>query len=169
MARSRYAFAKGKKKTTEAFGAETQRAKKKKNVNWVQLAGLVLVFGAAIYLGSIFWQYRQGTSEYDDLERQVFSDAQMQENIGQEEAGISAQDKMVLQKIAELKEQNPDVIGWIKFDNFDLSYPIMQGEENTYYLKHTFLKEENAAGSIFMEAANTPILKTVIQFCTDII
>lgn len=139
---------------TEAVGTETKKTKKK-SFNGVQLAGMVLVLGAGIYLGSIFWQYRQGTTEYDALNRQMFSDTEMQETDGMEETGISASDRQILQKLAELKEQNPEVIGWIKFDNFDLSYPVMQGEENTYYLKHTFSGEENAAGSIFMEAANT--------------
>ena len=37
-----------------------------------------------------------------------------------------------------LKELNPDCIGWIRFENIDISYPIMQGEDNEYYLKHTF-------------------------------
>ena len=60
-----------------------------------------------------------------------------------------------MEAIGRLKEQNEDVIGWITFDNMELSYPIMQGEDNDYYLKHTFSGETNSAGSIFMEAANS--------------
>ena len=43
-------------------------------------------------------------------------------------------------EINELKEKynNDDVVGILSFDNTDYSAPIMQGEDNEYYLKHTF-------------------------------
>ena len=53
-----------------------------------------------------------------------------------------------------LKELNPDCIGWIRFENIDISYPIMQGEDNEYYLKHTFEGQAVTAASIFMDANN---------------
>ncbi|MDL2301378.1 class B sortase, partial [Lachnospiraceae bacterium OttesenSCG-928-D06] len=60
--------------------------------------------------------------------------------------------------LAELQQDNPDTIGWFAFDNLDISYPLMQGTDNDYYLNHTFSGEKNSAGSIFMEAVNHPDL-----------
>lgn len=51
----------------------------------------------------------------------------------------------------ELKAINPDIIGWIVVKNTDISYPIVQGKDNDYYLTHTYQKKENYAGSIFMD------------------
>ena len=36
-----------------------------------------------------------------------------------------------------------------------ISYPIVQGEDDVYYLTHTFNNTENSAGSIFMETLNS--------------
>lgn len=55
-----------------------------------------------------------------------------------------------------LRRENPDVIGWILLPGTDINYPIMQGTDNDYYLNHTWLGEENAVGSIFMEHRNSP-------------
>lgn len=50
-----------------------------------------------------------------------------------------------------LREVNPDVIGWIRIPDTRIDYPILQGEDNDYYLHHTWQKKNNLAGSIFME------------------
>ncbi len=72
----------------------------------------------------------------------------------QENTGYTVTDEQIMKAVGELKEQNKDTVGWIVFDNMDLSYPIMQGTDNDYYLTHTFSGETNSAGSIFMETEN---------------
>ena len=58
-----------------------------------------------------------------------------------------------------LLKKNSDTIGWIKFNNIDINYPIVQSTDNSYYLKHNFYKEKNKAGWIFADYNNTfPIL-----------
>lgn len=50
-----------------------------------------------------------------------------------------------------LQEQNPDILGWIMIPDSLLSYPYLQGEDNDYYLNHTWEHEASTAGSIFLE------------------
>lgn len=38
----------------------------------------------------------------------------------------------------------------------DLSYPVVQGEDNQYYLHHTYEKTENFAGTLFADKKNAP-------------
>lgn len=55
-----------------------------------------------------------------------------------------------------LRETNPTVVGWIFLPGTKINYPIVQGEDNQYYLKHTWDYRKSAAGAIFMESTNSP-------------
>lgn len=55
-----------------------------------------------------------------------------------------------------LRTINEDVIGWITIPDTPISYPIMKGEDNEYYLKTTWNRESNFVGSIFLECMNSP-------------
>lgn len=50
-----------------------------------------------------------------------------------------------------LKEINGDFRGWFYFPALEVSYPVVQGEDNDYYLKHSFEDEKSNSGSIFMD------------------
>lgn len=54
-----------------------------------------------------------------------------------------------------LREVNPDVIGWIYIPGTAVDYPIMQGEDNEYYLENTWEGKPSSVGSIFMECKNS--------------
>jgi len=56
--------------------------------------------------------------------------------------------------IHSLKEINGDVLGWIYIPDTDISYPLMYGEDNDYYMNHTYNGEYNAGGSIFVDCRN---------------
>lgn len=54
----------------------------------------------------------------------------------------------------ELKSINSDYKMWIQIENTNINYPVVQGSDNDYYLKHNFRKESNISGTIFVESAN---------------
>ena len=56
--------------------------------------------------------------------------------------------------LSALRAVNPDVVGWIFIPGSKVNYPIVQGEDNQYYLEHTWDGQKNSAGSIFLEASN---------------
>lgn len=57
-----------------------------------------------------------------------------------------------------LRQVNPDVIGWIRIPDSKVDYPLLQGTDNEYYLKHTWDGKENSVGSIFLEHRSSPEL-----------
>ena len=54
-----------------------------------------------------------------------------------------------------LHEINEDIIGWICLDALDLSYPVVQAEDNDYYLHRTFERKDNFAGCLFLNCDNS--------------
>ena len=57
-----------------------------------------------------------------------------------------------------LRRTNPEVVGWIYLPQSKINYPLMQGQDNSYYLNHTWDEKSNAVGSIFLEYQNNPNL-----------
>lgn len=55
-----------------------------------------------------------------------------------------------------LQAVNEDVLGWITIPGTELSYPLVQGADNDYYLDHTWNHERAAVGSIFLECSVSP-------------
>ena len=50
-----------------------------------------------------------------------------------------------------LREVNSDVLGWILIPGTVISYPLVQTDNNDYYLTHTWKKWASAVGAIFLE------------------
>ena len=53
--------------------------------------------------------------------------------------------------IEALQAVNGDVLGWLEIPGSAVSYPLVQGTDNQYYLEHTWNREPSAAGAIFLE------------------
>lgn len=54
----------------------------------------------------------------------------------------------------ELLERNSDTVAWIKINDTNINYPIVQSTNNDYYLTHNFDKKTNGAGWIFADYNN---------------
>ena len=54
-----------------------------------------------------------------------------------------------------LSQINPDVVAWLTIEGTNVNYPVVQGEDNAYYLNHQFDKRRNTAGCLFLDAANS--------------
>ncbi len=54
----------------------------------------------------------------------------------------------------ELLRINDDIIGWIYMEDTVVNYPILQGENNFYYLDKTYYKKYLASGSIYLDSDN---------------
>ena len=55
---------------------------------------------------------------------------------------------------SNLTSINSDTIGWVNVPSTNINYPVVQTNNNDYYLKHSFKKEYTDAGWIFMDFRN---------------
>ena len=92
-------------------------------------------------------EYNKGDSEYKALEQIVIT-VETPDPLNEEE---------VLFKVdfEKLKEINPDVQAWIRFENPEkISYPVVAGIDNDKYLHKTFEGQYNASGTLFTDMDN---------------
>ncbi len=67
----------------------------------------------------------------------------------------------MLSKFEPLYDINSELIGWFVIDGFGdengnyIEYPVVQGEDNDYYLSHDFFKNEKSYGALFADARGT--------------
>lgn len=55
---------------------------------------------------------------------------------------------------AALQERNEDIRGWLVCSGLAVNNPVVQAQDNSYYLRHSFMEKENRAGCIFMDYRN---------------
>lgn len=63
-------------------------------------------------------------------------------------------DELASMDFAALREVNDEVLGWILIPWTRVSYPLLQAEDNDYYLNHTWRNTRSSVGSIFVEWRN---------------
>lgn len=72
---------------------------------------------------------------------------------------ISEREQMKIQYTFEkvfsnLKKINNETIGYLTINNTEVAYPVVQHDDNVYYLKHDFFQKSKSVGWIFMDYRN---------------
>ncbi len=148
-----------------------RKNKKKKGsvLLWIIFAVALAVFLYAGYrLFGIMRGYHKSTEEYKTIEAEYTTPRTPSGEASAEGSGDGAEEKEQPSGETDaeppididwesLKEINGDIVGWIWFDAFSdtISYPVLRGTDNDYYLHHTFEKQYVYAGSIFENWENS--------------
>ena len=56
----------------------------------------------------------------------------------------------------ELQKINPDIIGWIRINETNVNYPLLQAEDDDTYMNTDAEGKYSLSGSIFLHCANKP-------------
>lgn len=67
------------------------------------------------------------------------------------ESDVKNQNSERISKLQELQKENSDIKAWIEIENTDINYPVLQGKDNSYYMKHNYKKQYSINGSIFLD------------------
>ena len=54
----------------------------------------------------------------------------------------------------DLMNKNPDTVAFLKVNGTNINYPVVQTNDNKFYLNHSFDKSYNEAGWVFMDYRN---------------
>lgn len=138
---------------------------RKKNVICAMLI-LIFTVGIAVGVWQIYRQlheYSEGADSYTDLEEYVKLPEEPEDDSEETPVPSGSGETESARWWPEvdfeaLREINPDLVGWIYIEGAEINYPVVQGADNQYYLKHLFTGEWNSSGCIFLDARN----------CTDL-
>ena len=71
-----------------------------------------------------------------------------------EETKEEAPKRQISMDFTELLKTNSDIKGWIFGEGTNVDYPILQTDDNDFYMDHLYNKEANSSGSIFADYRN---------------
>lgn len=112
-----------------------------------------------------YYEYRTGSS-YEQLS-QLKEQPLIAENAGLQPqihyTNQQAEPGEVLEEYKNLLNKNKRLIGWVKIDDTNIDYPVMQTTDNEYYLTHNLNQEYDKNGSIFMDK-DCDVLKPSTNF-----
>lgn len=124
---------------------------------FIAACGVVAVACVGYFGFYQFMAYRT-QSAYDTLselrEREPNTGTQSETKVTvRDEAGEEEIVLTVLDEYSTLYNKNRSLIGWLKIDDTNIDYPVMQSPDADYYLTHNFNQEYDKNGSIFLDPA----------------
>ncbi len=113
---------------------------------------VILVLGVLIFVLGIGWYLnRKAETAVEEIQETQQEQTTEPEIEPQDELIIS---DTILPKFEEYYAQNDDLVGWIKVPNTLIDYPIVQAEDNDFYLHRDFEKNYLFDGIPFMDFRN---------------
>lgn len=123
----------------------------------------LIVLGCVLYIGYYYFMTSQNRRDIEQLsqrreqhknslstlptESDVQDDSPYYATISSEEYEYD-----ILPLYKDLYNQNKSLIGWLKIADTIIDYPVMQSEDNEYFLDRNFNHQYDKNGSIFLDA-----------------
>lgn len=133
----------------DAVFDRNEKAKKRSDI--IRRIILVISVGVFIFaaynLINIFLAYHKADVIYDNIQQDVLDeDSHTKVVIGEDEQEVELPFTYNHQALLNINSQG---IGYIYIPSIDCRLPMIQGDDNDYYLTHTFNKEYSANGCLF--------------------
>lgn len=101
---------------------------------------IVVFIGSCAYLISYYGQSGYNANFYNGV-ASMLGNGEVSENYP----------RAYLTKFASLWEMNEDIVGWLSIDGTQVNYPVVQSDDNDYYLHKDFSKADNKYGIPFAD------------------
>ena len=147
--------------------AEYKKRKIKKKIIWYTVFIISLIVFVICILKIFLWN--QDNKDIDKITKEINTEKITKEIPSETAENINPPENkkddywdyikmdMLSVDFNELKKKNNDTVGFIKVNGTNVNYPIVQSNDNKYYLKHAFDKTANSAGWVFADYRNNMV------------
>lgn len=133
-----------------------------KQLTFTNLKMCALIMISILLVGisfKIYYDYKS-KQEIDDIYDMldIMEDIEVEEGNENQQMDAAEQQKVVealTEDYEKLLAINSDTVGWIKVNNTNVNYPVVQTTDNEYYLNYNFYKKRNYNGWVFMDYRNS--------------
>lgn len=121
------------------MGGKSKHSKPSNNIIKKALIMLfsIIIIAGIIYIGYYIYNQRSNSCDINDI------------NVDETKVTDVVTKRML--QLEELKKQNEDIVAWIEIPNTNINFPVLQGNDNEYYMTHSYNKSEYKDGSIFLD------------------
>lgn len=126
----------------------------KKHIYTLLIALFIIVIAISSFnILKISNEYEKGEKLYSEII-----------HLSKSQESKSEDNKTTIIDFTSLEKINPDIVAWLKIDDTNINYPVVQTTDNEYYLNHLFDKQINSSGCVFMDYRNNDFsdLNTII-------
>ena len=125
---------------------------KERLLKWFRILLTLLLILGLFVVGRQSMNYKSGQQDYNEAE-------QLANHLSEDAKQLAPSVETVLTQpdaedpyaaalreeidLSALKAVNRDVQGWIDIPGTEISYPVLQGTDNDFYLNHTWKKDAN--------------------------
>ncbi len=139
----------------------------------ILMVAISIMYYSGYKLFGIYVEYKAGNDLYDDFADQFVNIKNNIENISNNKleaneegssnflAGPGSNDEDIIAEYIDINIDfeallgiNQEILGWIYSANTPMNYPVVQSDDNDYYLRRMIDGTYNTAGSIFMDYRN---------------
>lgn len=88
--------------------------------------------------------------DFFSLKNEAKAESNLLNTIEVDENKITKKETKKMIQVKTLKQENPEIVGWLEIKGTNVNYPVLQGPDNEYYMTHNYKKEKSKNGSIFL-------------------
>ncbi len=131
---------------------------KQTNYSILKTCGYLIILIVLFTFGYVFYDNYNSMQKVSNIQEDIKKVIEINDSediMNELNSNKTENDKIVVNEdIASLININPEAVGWLKVNNTNIDYPVVQTIDNQYYLNHNFYLEEDKNGWVFMDYRN---------------
>ena len=123
----------------------------KRSTMIIGTACVALLLFSGWKLAGLGLDYHKGTETYRSLSESYTTTVQPSES----RAESAGEENKKTVDFDRLRLANADIAAWLYSPGTAIDYPVVQGEDNDFYLRHMYSGEYNQAGTLFLDCRSS--------------